>query len=304
VQVDGSNTRKKGGTGLGLVISKQLAELMGGEVGVESAVGRGSTFWFTARIDEPTSIRTSPLPPERPATTAAAAGPSRILVVEDNPVNQEISAGMLSALGFEHDIAESGVAALARVDQQAYGLILMDCQMPEMDGYETTRRLNAATPALPIIAMSASALKEDRERALAAGMDDYLAKPMTLERLAEALARHVTLPSRATPIKTALDPAVKRRKKVIEIFLRDVPQNLSAIRNAVTQGQADRLSAEAHRLRGGCSVFGARRMTETSSELVDLGRQADLAAAPPLVARLEREFAEVEKLLAEELAEA
>jgi two-component system, sensor histidine kinase len=301
VQVDGQSTRKEGGTGLGLVISKQLAEMMGGEVGVESAVGRGSTFWFTARIDEPTSVRRSPLAPEPVVVRAPAGGPSRILIVEDNPVNQEVASGMLRALGFECDVADGGAAALARAGEQSYGLVLMDCQMPEMDGYEATRRLKATSSSLPIVAMSASALKEDRERALAAGMDDYLAKPMTLERLAEAIGRHLPLPARPATAKTALDPAVKRRKKVIEIFLRDVPKNLTAIREALAQGNAERLSAEAHRLRGGCSVFGARLMTETSGELVDLGRQADLAAALPLVTQLEREFADVEKLLAEEL---
>ena len=193
-QVDASTTRKYGGTGLGLAISRQLAELMGGAVGVESTVGVGSTFWFTARLPadaqpaaaaEPTAVPSTP-----PAAAAAVPAGRRVLVAEDNEVNQMVVGEMLRRLGYAADLVGDGRAAVEAFVRGGYDLVLMDCQMPEMDGFAATAAIRAeGGPRVPIVALTANALAGDRERCLAAGMDDYLTKPIDAGALAEKLAR-------------------------------------------------------------------------------------------------------------------
>jgi CheY-like chemotaxis protein len=186
-QADNSTTRKYGGTGLGLAISKRLAELMGGTIGLDSELGRGSSFWFT--VDLPVSVSTSPLAPVAAlAQTTPRAAPSRakILVVEDNLINQKVAVHLLSRLGYSSDIAANGAEAIDMVQRHLYDLVLMDCQMPVMDGFEATRairKMEASTVHLPVVALSASVLAGQRAKCLAAGMDDYLAKPIRKDAL-------------------------------------------------------------------------------------------------------------------------
>jgi len=193
-QADNSTSRRYGGTGLGLTISKRLVESMGGQLLLTSEPGKGSTFWFS--IDAPAA---SAPPAVAQPSEGAPARPMRILVVEDNRVNQHLIQALLRKRGHTTAVAGNGVEALAAIERDSFDLVLMDIQMPEMDGLEAVRRIRKAEALtgqhLPVVAMTARAMAGDRESILAAGMDDYLEKPVQLERLDAVLrqasnARH------------------------------------------------------------------------------------------------------------------
>ncbi|MBL8918865.1 MAG: response regulator [Myxococcaceae bacterium] len=184
-QLDSTTTRRHGGTGLGLAISRQLAELMNGAIGVTSAVGVGSTFWFT--VHAPTATR--PEPVAAPAPTGGPL-PRRVLVVEDNAANQRIVTTLIEQLGCTVAVVDSGADALERCTREPFDVILMDIMMPGLDGRETTRRLRAQHGEKPwIVALTASALPEDERAARSAGVDDFVSKPVNLEALRQSLER-------------------------------------------------------------------------------------------------------------------
>ena len=230
-QCDGSMTRKYGGTGLGLAICRQLVDLMEGEIGVRSRANSGSTFWFELGFQVPTAVALAPadapdatetrapLPCRSPAQpnppAKADSEASLVLLAEDNSVNRRITEHMLEKLGYRVRVAANGLEALEILERESVACVLMDCQMPEMDGFEATRLLRLRERGnerrRPVVALTAHAMQGDRDKCLGAGMDDYLTKPFTFEQLALAVGRWCrdAIPETAEPSGPAPADAVR-----------------------------------------------------------------------------------------------
>ena len=248
-------------------------------------------------------LRAPSLPP--------APGTRRILVAEDNPINQEVIIEVLRELGYEADIVGNGTLALEALQATPYPLVLMDCQMPEMDGYTASREIRkreAGGPRVPIIAVTAHALMGERQRAIDAGMDDYVTKPINPKLLGEALERWwpresllpaarrgSSIPAGAIDVSDgSLDPTVQRSQSVVRVFLRHVPEQLAAITQAVASGNNDTLRSTAHKLKGGCLSVGVPKMAALCAAL-----EADPGNAAPISEELVREFSKVRERLAD-----
>ncbi|HYY15678.1 MAG TPA: response regulator, partial [Gammaproteobacteria bacterium] len=239
--------------------------------------------------------------PSRPAFHVGG----RILLVEDDRTNQLVVAGLLERLGCRIEIAGTGQEALELIAQRpSFDLILMDCYMPQLDGYETTRRIRALAAdhrQIPIIAMTAHTQIGASEACLAAGMDDYLPKPVRLDALREKLQRWLAPKQDSTPTETAEGPAARELaaldrtvltelrnnlreafSQMIEVFLEDMPSYQSALKTAISEGDARRLTEVAHTLKGSSKTLGANRLVAVSKQLEALGRSGSIEGAAPL----------------------
>jgi CheY-like chemotaxis protein len=198
IQADGSTTRKYGGSGLGLAICRQLTKLMGGDMGLESSEGKGSSFWFTVRLKKQMTPERALPPLHEPVCHAKKTTPAGdrlpLLLAEDDPISQKFMRAFLAKLGYVVNVVENGHEVLQALQEKEYALILMDGMMPGMNGYETTgviRNLGPSVPYcnIPIIALTANTMKSDREKCLAAGMNDFLPKPLEIMALAAMLEK-------------------------------------------------------------------------------------------------------------------
>jgi signal transduction histidine kinase/ligand-binding sensor domain-containing protein/CheY-like chemotaxis protein len=286
VQADQSTTRRYGGSGLGLAICKHLVELMGGRIEARSEEGAGSSF--IARF----ALREAEAPKEEPRPDRRAASARKVLVVDDDPVNRRVAVALLGELGIETVEAESGQSAIAQLCKDSVDLVLMDCSMPGMDGYETTRRIRKGAAGTresrtPIVAMTARAQEEDRARAMSAGMDDYVAKPVTLETLAAALDRPAIRSgetaerrkSTAAAVReaAAFDAAVYRSryedspevgKEILELFLAQARPLFEEARRAAAAGDEETALARVHRLKGTTGVIGGMRASSAAETVL------------------------------------
>ena len=337
-QADPSTTRKYGGSGLGLVISKQLVELMGGKVGVYSQPGLGSTFWFTARLEKSAQAGDERIAEVEPEVLGVIRGAS-ILLVEDNVFSQQVGCELLEDAGATVCVACNGREALELLAHQRYDCVLMDVQMPEMDGFEATRRIRAdpQLSGLLVIAMTANAGSEDRARCLAAGMDEFLTKPIAPNLLFHLLAKWFRLRGgigsvgrarpgdrlvaapKAAPSDAALelrDTAILdlatlaltfsndtvKMRKYTQLFLDTARDGIAEMEQAMALEDLGRLADLGHRSKSSALAVGAHAFAGLCTSIEGLRRGGDLQQARVLLAALAPALAQVAEQISLEFA--
>jgi CheY-like chemotaxis protein/HPt (histidine-containing phosphotransfer) domain-containing protein len=333
-QVDPSTTRKYGGTGLGLAICKQLVNLMAGQIGCDSVPNQGSTFWFTAQFEKSNSVpHLIEIQPDITPKTAVhparqlpekARKRLRILVAEDNAFNQKVVLRQVREMGFGADAVANGIEVLEALRRIPYDLVLMDCQMPEMDGYACAaeiRRQEDNGGHIPIIAMTAHVMKEDRDKCLAAGMDDFLSKPVRVAHLENVLTHWVAASNQTATSKASGPPTnspdtrspsppvdwevfmelagndAPRAQELSERYLRQTTEQLAKLRDAIATGAASDVKRIAHSAAGSSAMCGMKPILALLRELERMGQTGQLAAAPRAYGKVTDEFARIEQCL-------
>ncbi len=290
-QADTSVTRRYGGTGLGLAITRQLVSMMGGNIDVESAEGKGSTFWFSLPFDiageedikraRATKNLCGPLCSERIPVCNA-----KILIVEDTPINQIFAQKLLKKFGFESiDLAVNGFMAIEKIIKKDYDLVFMDCQMPELDGYQATEKIREheakTNKHLPIIAMTANAMIGDREKCLKSGMDEYVSKPLHPQHLLSAMERWIIFPHKnqivsddETPSRCERKPPVDlsqlrlftdgdliEERELFKLFSQQAQESIETLKDSQLPENAENWRRAAHRLKGASGNLGAQQLS-------------------------------------------
>ena len=329
-QADASTTRKFGGTGLGLAICRQLVKLMGGDLKATSVPGEKTRFYFTLNL--PIDKEIHPEAAHAPELNMGRIllvddneinlhifSEMRVLLVEDHPINQKAIIPILGKLGLKNvTVADNGLIALDMISNINFDLVLMDIQMPYMDGYETTReirKLKKKSAGVPIIAMTANAIEGDREKCLAAGMNDYLSKPIQKKALLNTLKRWIKGAAETLPVQNMkkgpsnekdetadlfifyADEAIARYdgdlevlKMIIQSFIEETPNTIGEIAAALNSGDGGAVGAKSHALKGGASYIGAQRIQAMALAMETAGKTNDLAAAGQLLTKMKDEF--------------
>ena len=302
-QADSSTTRRYGGSGLGLTISKRLVELMGGRIWVESGVGKGSVFSFAVPLDIWAGAR-------RRAAVPVGTGPEpplpalHILLVEDSPDNRTITMAYLRDTPYQVEVAENGAIACEKFTAGHYDLVLMDRQMPVMDGLAATRAIREweqsnHRPSTPIIALTAAALKGDQEKCIAAGCTAYLTKPIKQEVLLQAIKEHsiVVPPSSKEENRRKDTILVRANPKFADLipgFLQNCGQNVIAMLEALDRGDLEIVEILGHGMRGAGSSYGFQAITDIGAALEQAAESADTNASRKWVGELSRYLDRVE----------
>ncbi|MBE0504293.1 MAG: response regulator [Desulfuromonadales bacterium] len=324
-QGDSSSTRQYGGTGLGLSIARQLTELMGGTIGVDSVQDGGTKFWFTVVLAKQLD-KTAPVPEELAGDEAVASDLSnpdngrkapptqnrnRILLAEDDQINQHMTKLFLTKSGYLVDVANNGREALKLLEENDYAMVLMDCMMPELSGYETTTMIRNPASAvrdhsIPVIALTANAMQEDRDNCLAAGMDDYLVKPIEVSKVLEILKKWVPFAAEAdegTDIGTTRNAIFDQEeliarsmgdidlsRYVATIFMENAPDYIEAIRSALTAKDVGALRQSTHKLKGAAATMALLQLTEAARSFEELAVNGEIGNAWMSLPSLERKF--------------
>jgi signal transduction histidine kinase/CheY-like chemotaxis protein len=293
-QADGSVSRKYGGTGLGLAITRHLVEMLGGDISVVSKVGKGSTF----RVNLPCECTDAHREPDAVAggEPSWAAGPSprrsgKVLVVEDNVVNQRVVTALLAKRGYKVEVASDGEEALRSIENEQPSLVLMDVQMPVLDGLEATRRIrrDSRYRDLPIVAMTAHAMNGDRERCLRAGMNDYVAKPVHPDHLlktVEAFLSNSGYERLHNPLSGTAEEQTGVMGGMVSLFLQLAPERIEKMRTAFDSADAPALAVEARKVRSAAERISAGEVARCAANIEDAACRGDFAQLGESIAEL------------------